>query len=333
MTTGTVLDTLNTLAVPSRAQRLHQIRFSEDLTKLSAEFAADGYVVLGGGSNVVLAEVIDQPVCLMRNRGIHAVEHGDKVEIVAAAGERWHDLVRWTLGKGLGGLENLALIPGSVGAAPVQNIGAYGVELNNLFVQLRALDVRTGEMTILDRNACEFSYRSSVFKTHPGRYIISEVSLLLDSHPQNVNTDYPDLAVELARQGIHTPRPGDVAEAVTRIRRRKLPDPRFVPNAGSFFSNPVISRQQFEALPARESLRHYNDEGGVKLSAAQLIDLAGVKKLRAGGLCVWARQPLVMTNPDHQTGREVLAFAQRIQDAVRGRFGVQLQIEPDTVGF
>jgi UDP-N-acetylmuramate dehydrogenase len=333
LTTGMVLDHLNTLGVPSRAQRLEQIQSREDLLRLAAEFAAEGYFVLGGGSNVVLAEAIDQPVCLMCNRGIELVQHGDKVAVTAAAGERWHDLVRWTLGKGLGGLENLALIPGSVGAAPVQNIGAYGVELNNLFLQLQALDVRTGEMIVLDKNACEFSYRSSLFKSHPGRYIISDVTLLLDAHSRGVNVDYPDVAAELTRLGVGRPRPADVAEAVIRVRRRKLPDPRFVPNVGSFFKNPVISRQQYDALPDTESLRHYDDEAGVKLSAAQLIDRSGGKTLRAGGLSVWARQPLVLTNPGHQTGREVLAFARQIQDAVRGRFGVRLQIEPDTVGF
>ncbi|MFV2089622.1 MAG: UDP-N-acetylmuramate dehydrogenase [Pseudomonadales bacterium] len=330
----TSLTAMNTLGVPSKARRVHLIEKIDDLKRLAARFRANGPVVLGGGSNVVLAETIEQPVCLIRNRGIGVTRNGSAVEVTVAAGENWHNLVRWSLANGLAGLENLALIPGCVGAAPVQNIGAYGVELEGLFQRLLALDVQAGELLVLNRDDCKFAYRSSVFKLHPGRFIIAEVTLILQPGGTEVNTTYPDVAVELERLGVVRPDPVRVAEAVIRVRRRKLPDPRWVPNVGSFFKNPILSQERFDSMKIEHrALNGYSDPAGIKVAAAELIDLCGCKELRSGGLQVWPRQPLVLINPEHQSGAEVLAFAERIRVAVLQRFGVRLEIEPDIVGL
>jgi UDP-N-acetylmuramate dehydrogenase len=253
--------------------------------------------------------------------------------VAVAAGERWHDLVRWSLARGLAGLENLALIPGSVGAAPVQNIGAYGVELGDLVQQVEALELPTGRLVRLSADDCGFAYRDSLFKREPGRFVISEVTLLLGTPDHEPVIDYPDVALELDRMGIARPGPQAVAEAVIRVRRRKLPDPRFVPNAGSFFKNPVVDRETFAALEASHGpLRSYPAEPGRKLAAAQLIERCGFKADEDGAVRVWQRQPLVLTNPGRRPASEVLAYAERIRSAVAATFGVRLEFEPDRFG-
>jgi UDP-N-acetylmuramate dehydrogenase len=329
--TGHALDGLNTLGVPSAARSLHVLRSVDDLAGLDRVAREEGLVVLGGGSNVVLGEWLETPVCLVRIRGIEARESGDRVEVTAAAGESWHGLVRWTLGRGYSGLENLALIPGSVGAAPVQNIGAYGVELDERFVALTAFDLEAGEVVRFDPKDCAFGYRTSLFKTAPGRFLILSVSLSLDNAGSAVVTEYEDVRVELERMGRPRPRPIDVAEAVIRVRRRKLPDPRFVPNAGSFFKNPVVSTAEFERLGAAHgALKGRPDANGVKLAAAELIDRCGFKADTTSPVRVWPRQPLVLINPERRPAREVLARADAIRRRVREAFGIRLETEPDT---
>jgi UDP-N-acetylmuramate dehydrogenase len=324
------LTDLNTLGTPSRAGRLYVVRSLEHAEHLAEIARTDGLHVLGGGSNVVLAERIERPVCWMRIRGLRIERQRAQVEVTAAAGESWHGLVRWSLGIGLSGLENLALIPGSVGAAPVQNIGAYGVELESRFVRLRAIDLENGRIVRLDRGDCAFGYRTSLFRREPGRFVILEVTLALDPTPGEVLTHYGDVAQELDRMGCRYPGPIAVAEAVVRIRRRKLPDPRFVPNAGSFFKNPVVTRDVYETLQAAEGLQAgYPVEEGIKLAAAELIDLCGFKTEQDGPVRVWRRQPLVLTNPGRRPASEVLGYAGRIQAAVADRFDVRLELEPD----
>ena len=325
---------LNTLAVPSSARTLHRVTSVGKLLSLAPLARSENVLVLGGGSNVVLGAIIERPVLLMRNRGIELTEHGTTVEVTAAAGESWHDLVRWTLGNGLYGLENLALIPGSVGAAPVQNIGAYGVELSSRFVRLTALDREQGNLSTLNSAECEFDYRQSLFKSQPGRFVIATVTLALTRSKEQVEMDYADLKIELDRMGITIVNPVAIAEAVIRIRRRKLPDPRLVPNTGSFFKNPTVDRQVFEKLCGDHGqLRGYAlDDQHVKLAAAQLIELCGFKQsLSAGPVRVWPRQALVLTNPGRATASEVLARAAEIQVAVAKRFDVRLEIEPDII--
>jgi UDP-N-acetylmuramate dehydrogenase len=335
------LSSLNTLSVPSRAAKVHRVTHLAELEALADRARQGRLIVLGGGSNVVLGQTLEADVCLMRNRGVRAAAGPDGIEVTVQAGERWHDLVRWTLGRGLSGLENLALIPGSAGAAPVQNIGAYGVELAERFISLRALDVETGRLVRLDREDCAFGYRTSLFKASPGRFVIAELTLNLDAEPGSPNVGYPDVAKELERIGRQRARPVDVAEAVIRVRRRKLPDPRWVPNAGSFFKNPIVSRARHAELVAGEpGLKSFPDERGVKLAAAQLIERCaapsdGIRPdwaLADAPIRIWSRQPLVLTNPGHRPASEVLGVAENIRAAVAARFGVRLELEPDRFG-
>lgn len=324
----------NTLGVSSTAARLVEVRSVEALQRYLTPAVAEQVWVLGEGSNVILAPELAGRVCVMRILGKRMRETGNgQVDITAGAGENWHALVRWSLGQGIYGLENLALIPGSTGAAPVQNIGAYGVELSDLFLELNALDLRTGQMVVLDSSDCEFSYRGSLFKSSPQRFAITSITLRL-SRRANPHTDYPDIQLELQRLGIARPSPEQVAAAVIRVRRRKLPDPRKIPNAGSFFRNPVITTAQAVQLAAAHpQLKRFEVVGGVKLSAAQLIDRCGWKSKQAGSLRVWQHQPLVLVNPEGLDGERVLKFANAIRQDVFARFGVQLEIEPDTIGF
>ena len=296
----------NTLQVPARARRVVQVQTEHELR---AFLRNNGQVlVLGGGSNVVLGETIDACVCLVRNRGITDLAQGDQVEVTAAAGESWHALVRYTLGRGLFGLENLALIPGSVGAAPLQNIGAYGVELSQRLVRLRAMRVSDGVVRTFAVDECGFGYRDSWFKSAAAdEYVIVDVTLGLSQRPQ-LMLDYPDLKRELGRLGVSRPGPRDVAEAVIRVRRRKLPDPRRVGNVGSFFKNPIVPgsemdrlRIQVQGLVARSVS---SPASGFKLSAAQLIDQAHGKDETHGGAGVWFRQPLVLVNRGGATGKD-----------------------------
>lgn len=331
------LKTSNTLRLSAVADQVVTVTDSDGLIDLVKDRQLRDLLVLGEGSNVVLAPRIYRPVALMRNRGISVYqdEDSDHVDVTVAAGENWHELVMWTLGEGYFGLENLALIPGSVGAAPVQNIGAYGVELADFFLALTAVDLLTGESCGFSRSDCRFGYRDSVFKSERGRFAIVDVTVRLRKTPDVVD-EYPDIRAELVRSGINQPSPQQLADAVIRVREAKLPDPRLHPNAGSFFKNPLVTQTQAAALRRRlPELKSYPAADDFeKLSAAQLIDLAGWKERSAqGGVRVWPKQPLVLINDACESGEVVLDFAGRIQDDVAARFGVQLEIEPDTIGF
>ena len=322
----------NTLNVPARARALLPARSESELKQILQ--STDNPLILGGGSNVVLSERIARPVCLVRNRGVSAAAIGKVIEVTAAAGESWHGLVRYCLGRGLFGLENLALIPGSVGAAPLQNIGAYGVELSQRMLRLRAARAADGAIRTFGVDECGFGYRDSWFKSAgAGEYVVVDVTLGLSTESDLV-IDYPDIRVELKRLGISRPNPISVAEAVIRVRRRKLPDPRHIGNVGSFFKNPVVSARQLRSLQAQEADLVAHPSGSLyKLSAAQLIDRAQCKGMRYGGAGVWARQPLVLVNLGGATGSDFVQLADEIRAKVRARFGVELETEPRAYGF
>lgn len=330
----------NTLGLPCTAERLLPIRSEDDLRHaVESTRAGDGrgrgVVVLGGGSNVVLRASLPGTVLLMRNRGL-AIEPQGAADglLTAAAGERWHDVVRHALGQGYGGLENLALIPGSAGAAPVQNIGAYGVELSERFHSLRALDLDSGAIRTYDRDACRFGYRDSLFKQpEGGRLVIVTLTLRVSRHP-DLRLDYPDVGHELAALGVGRPKPVDVAEAVVRVRRRKLPDPRRLGNAGSFFKNPIVTADAARRLQALEPglAMHPAGAGRVKLAAAQLIDRCGWRGVRRGPVGVWRRQALVLVNFGGASASDLLGLAGAIRRDVHARFGVALELEPRVLG-
>jgi UDP-N-acetylmuramate dehydrogenase len=290
-------------------------------------------LILGGGSNLLLTGDFPGLVLHMVTRGIAVVgRDANSVLVRAAAGEGWHALVQWTLAHGLGGLENLSLIPGSIGAAPIQNIGAYGVEVGDCIRCVRYFDFDSGSIETLDASACGFGYRDSVFKHHlRQRAVILDVTFALPLH-WNANLQYAELAdaVRSAHPDTTSITPEAVSAAVIAIRRRKLPDPAVIGNAGSFFKNPVVSAAVQAALLQRFPglVGHVQADGNFKLAAGWLIDQCGWKGRSLGAAGVHERQALVLVNRGNANGTEVLALAHAIQDDVQQRFGILLEPEP-----
>lgn len=319
----------NTLGVRCEARRLGFVRSERELSEALSRWP--DALVVGQRSNLVLPKRLERPVLVAAWRGLRLVWDGDDALLTAAAGENWHALVRYSLGQGLGGLENLALIPGSVGAAPIQNIGAYGVELAERLTEVRVLDRRDGRVRSLAPPACGFGYRTSLFKAQPELHVVLGLTLRLG--PCNpLVLEYPDIERELARLGQSEPSRRQVAEAVIRIRRRKLPDPRLWGNVGSFFKNPLVSKDAAARLAqSHPGLATHSALGGVKLSAAQLIDRCGWKGRRLGKVGVWPRQPLVLVNHGGGAGEDFLALGERIRQSVKERFGLWLELEPAAV--
>lgn len=327
------LQALNTLAVPAVAERYRRVATAEELKEALAwaRQAEMDVLILGGGSNVVLPQRFAGLVIHVAILGFRlAAENENYVWIEAGAGENWHDLVDYCLACQFFGLENLSLIPGTVGAAPIQNIGAYGVELDSVFEELQAVERGSLEEVRFDRNACEFDYRDSVFKNRlKDQVVITSVTLRLHKQPR-LNLSYSALREALADLEPNSITPRQVSDAVCRVRRGKLPDPGKIPNAGSFFKNPLVSKQQYESL--RETypdiVSYPVDEQRVKLAAAWLVDKAGWRGHSDSGLGMHVDQALVLVNPGRRSGDDVLRYAARIQDDVEQRFGVTLEREP-----
>jgi UDP-N-acetylmuramate dehydrogenase len=316
----------NSLRVPATARWLAEVRDAGSLGELLARPEAQGPVLaLGAGSNLLLTRDFDGLVIHLEQRGIEILSGGG---LLVGAGENWHALVRWTLGHGYCGFENLALIPGTVGAAPIQNIGAYGTELDEFVRAVHAWDRERGASVLLGRGECGFAYRDSVFKREPDRWLVTHVEFRLPTERPLV-LDYAGVREELDAMGCGRPTHTDVADAVERLRRRKLPDPAEIGNAGSFFKNPVVTRavaarlvEQFPAMPWWES------GGAAKLSAAWLLEQCGLRGYRDGDAGFSARHALVLVNHGGATGADLWALAQRAQAKVEARFGVRLEPEP-----
>jgi len=333
------LKTMNTLGVECEVDELVEAFSVADITH-AVRRTLDQQLpltVLGGGSNVIFRRRIRGVVLRLRNCGWQvetlSAEHA---HIRVDAGTNWHELTQQTLKGGLSGLENLSLIPGTAGAAPIQNIGAYGVEVGDRVERVDVLDLTSGERARLDHAECRFRYRHSRFK-FDSRYLILGLVLRLDRAEHPVTT-YPDVAQALAHQGILRPRSQQVAQTVMSIRRNKLPAPEVIGNVGSFFKNPIVTRETAEVLAERiRDLRQFPVDlpatGHVKLAAAQLIDLAGWKGREQGGVGVWPSQPLVLVNRGTTSGSAFLAMANAIQTDVEHRFGVALELEPVVLGY
>lgn len=312
-------------SVQNLSQLLQALRWAEE-RQLST-------LVLGGGSNLVFASDFPGLVIHIAIKGRHWTEiNNDHALLVLGAGESWHDAVVYAAAAGYRGIENLALIPGVAGAAPVQNIGAYGVELKDTLQQVVALDRETGDTVTLSRDDCRFSYRDSVFKHQPGRYIILEISLRL-SRSSPLSLGYGDLQDYFSTRDSNQPlTPLDVANGVAAIRRRKLPDPSVLPNVGSFFKNPVVSLDVWERLKADfPDIAAYPADHCVKLAAAWLIDRCGWKGYRNQKVGIHNKQALVLVNHAGGAGSDILELAERVRDDVRTRFGVDLEMEPRVV--
>ena len=345
---------LNSFGISARAQALVRMRSVEDVREVATnpEWAGLPKFVLGGGSNIVLTGDVRPLVLKVEIMGRQVLEeHARYTLIEVGAGENWHEFVAWTLEQGLPGLENLALIPGTVGASPVQNIGAYGLELQDRFDSLEAVDLSNGEALSMDAGQCAFRYRDSVFKHQApttrrgterlgmglaGRVLITRVRLRLPK-PWAPVLGYLDVQRKLAESGISSPSPGQLFNWICEIRRAKLPDPAQIGNAGSFFKNPTVSKEQCEDIIAREPrIVHYHlVDGSIKLAAAWLIEACGWKGKSVGNAGVHERQALVLVNrggkEEPVTGGEVMTLAKAIQTSVYERFGIMLEPEPVVV--
>jgi UDP-N-acetylmuramate dehydrogenase len=323
----------NTFGLPATARRLVRIASEADVRRVLAhpEMGRAPKFVLGGGSNVILTRDMPELVLKVEVRGFRRVDETPEAVIVeAGAGERWHDLVSYTLDKGWPGLENLALIPGTVGAAPVQNIGAYGLELADRFESLDTVDLVTGRTVTLNRAQCKFGYRDSLFKGPlAGKSLITRVRVRCPKPWQPV-LGYLDLERKMAETGNTAPDARTVFDWVCSIRRAKLPDPAEIGNVGSFFKNPLVSPEQCRDIIARDPhVVHYPmADGQFKLAAGWLIDACGWKGKAIGHAGVYEKQALVLVNKGGAIGSEVVTLARAIQESVYGRFGIRLEPEP-----
>jgi UDP-N-acetylmuramate dehydrogenase len=339
------LQRLNSFGIAARAARLVRVQSEDEVRDVLAwrDFTARRKLVLGGGCNMVLRGDVRALVLKVEVRGRRVVAENDTHVIVeAGAGENWHDFVAWTLAMGCPGLENLALIPGTVGASPVQNIGAYGIELQDRFHELDVIDLGDGRVFTLNSAQCGFGYRDSVFKHAPageggvglaGRALILRVRFALPKHWQPV-LGYRDIERKMQEEGVAQPTARQIYDWVVAIRRSKLPDPVRLGNAGSFFKNPVVTSEQCRDIIGRDpELVYYPmTDGRFKLAAGWLIDSCGWKGKRVGNAAVYDKQALVLVNcggREHPaTGGEVMTLAKAIQTSVYERFGIRLEPEP-----
>ena len=338
------LQPYNSFGIVAKARELVRVQGEQDVRDLLADPArtAAPKFVLGGGSNIVLTGDVRPLVLKVEVGGLRVVDDGSRATVVeAGAGVGWHDFVTWTLDQGLPGLENLALSPGTVGAAPVQNVGAYGIELQDRFESLDAIHLATVEVFTLDATQCGFGYRDSVFKHPPaadggfglaGQALILRVRFRLPK-PWKPELTYLDLQRKMAETGVTDPTARQVYDWVCAIRRAKLPDPRVLGNAGSFFKNPTVTPEQCSDIIAREpGIVHYPmPDGTVKLAAGWLIDACGWKGKSVGQAGVYEKQALVLVNRGGATGGEVVTLARAIQTSVYERFGIRLEPEPVVV--
>lgn len=318
----------NSFGVDQRAAHLVEFETAEDLRTFFAAGIPGRWTVLAGGNNILFTEDYDGVLLTPAARQIALVsDDGDEVRLRVDAGVEWDDLVEWAVQRGLWGIENLSLIPGKAGAAPVQNIGAYGCEAKDAIRRVKMYCVETGTVLTLDAAHCGFGYRESVFKHDlKGRVIITAVEIAL-SHTPRPRLGYGDVEREVEARGGVTLR--NIREAICSIRRAKLPDPAVLGNAGSFFKNPVVEASVAEnLLKTYPEMPHYPaPEGRVKLAAGWLIDRAGMKGHRAGNVGVHERQALVIVNHGGATGGEVIAFAHKVQEQVREKFGIEIDTE------
>ena len=318
----------NTFGVEVQTRFFYKVTSTKKLITQLKSIAKLPLLILGGGSNLLLTKDFPGVTLLMANKGITILEEKNKtVRVEVQAGENWHDFVLWCLEQNYGGVENLALIPGSVGAAPIQNIGAYGVELSKVFYSCQAINLETLQEEIHTQDSCEFGYRSSIFKTHQkGKYLITSVTFELHKPPYQPLLTYGDLKSKFEKQN---PSIQEVANGVIEVRKSKLPDPQLIGNGGSFFKNPVISKSNFlELKKIYNELPSFSvDKDQIKIPAAWLIDYLGYKGMRYGQVGIHENQALVLVNFGGARGAEILSLAKKIQKHVQAVFGINLEME------
>lgn len=327
---------LNTFGIEVYCDSYTELMSVADLQALMTmpAFASANKLILGGGSNMLFLS--DFKGLVIRNclKGVSVDKvNGDEVLVKASAGENWHEFVMWCVNRGYAGLENLSLIPGCVGASPMQNIGAYGVEIKDVFEELEACNLETGEFKLFSKEDCRFGYRESVFKQElKGKYIITAVTFRLKTKAV-INTSYGAIKEELEKMGVRVPGIKEVSKAVIRIRRSKLPDPAIIGNAGSFFKNPEVSEDLYKAIKAKypEVVAYPLENSNYKLAAGWLIEQCGLKGYEQNGAAVHTKQALVLVNKGHCTGKDVYALSEHVLTSVYTKFGVKLQREVNII--
>ena len=323
----------NTFGIDVRASKFIKIKEIEDLKKILRKTYAEELFILGGGSNMLLTGDIHKTVLQIDLKGKEVVEEkNDHVIIKAHAGENWHEFVLWTLEQNFGGLENLSLIPGNVGTSPIQNIGAYGVELKDSFVSCEAINIQTLESRTFPLEDCDFGYRNSVFKNKlKGQYIITSVNFKLSSKNHQLKMDYGAIRTEL--EALENPTIKDISNAVIKIRESKLPNPAEIGNSGSFFKNPVISAKVFKNLQKQfpEIPSYPISETEVKVPAGWLIDQSGLKGYRDGDAGVHKKQALVLVNYGNASGNDILMLSIKVREVVKEKFGIDLEPEVNII--
>ena len=325
----------NTFGIEAKAKQFIAVHSLEDLKTVLQEHQSEQKFILGGGSNMLLTQDINALVIHIDLKGKKVLkEEDDFVWVESQAGENWHEFVLWTIDQNFGGLENMSLIPGNVGTTPVQNIGAYGTEIKDTFVSCDAMTIATQEMKTFDKEDCHFGYRESIFKHEAkDQFIITSVIFKLTKHNHKINTSYGDITKELEKQNVSTPTLKDVSNAVIAIRQSKLPDPKELGNSGSFFKNPIISKEQYEKVHAlHPEMPHYViSETEVKVPAGWLIERAGFKGKRFGDAGIHKNQALVLVNYGNATGQEILAVSRDIQATILREFGIVIEAEVNVV--
>lgn len=328
---NTSLKPYNTFGIDVSAKQFISINTIDELRQLLKQNYSGDLFIIGGGSNMLLTKDIDATVTHLNILGKRILrETKNSVFVEALAGENWHQFVLWTLENNWGGLENLSLIPGNIGTAPIQNIGAYGVELKDSFVSCDAIDIQTLESVSFSAEQCEFGYRNSIFKDKvKGKYIITGVTFKLKKKNHEIRTNYGAIDESLKASGISDPTIQDVSQAVINIRQQKLPDPRVLGNSGSFFKNPVITADQLSQLiKDYPEVPHYKvSEIESKIPAGWLIEKAGLKGYREGDAGVHKNQALVLVNYGNATGKEILLLAKKVQRKIKEQFNIDLEPE------
>jgi len=325
----------NTFGIEAKAGQFVSVQSVDELIKVLNENPTTKKFILGGGSNMLLTQDINALVIHLDLKGKKIIdENDDFVWVESQAGENWHEFVIWTIDQNFGGLENLSLIPGNVGTTPIQNIGAYGVEIKDTFVLCEAIHIETQELMIFTNEKCKFGYRESIFKNEvKDEFIITSVVFKLTKKNHKLNTSYGAIETELEKQHITNPTLKDVSNAVISIRQSKLPDPKELGNSGSFFKNPVILKTDFEKIQQKfPEMPHYVvSETEVKVPAGWLIEQAGFKGKRFGDAGIHKNQALVLVNYGNATGQEILAVAKDIQATIEATFSISIETEVNII--
>ncbi|QBJ86547.1 UDP-N-acetylmuramate dehydrogenase [Chryseobacterium gleum] len=327
----------NTFGVDARARYFTEVNTIDELKEalIFAKNQSLQLLFLGGGSNILLTKDFEGLAIRLNLKGISEESiNENEVWVTAKAGENWHEFVMYCLEKNYGGLENLSLIPGNVGTSPMQNIGAYGTEIKDIFVSCQVLDLQNYALTTFNLEQCRFGYRDSVFKQEgKGRYVILEVTFKLTQKDHHIKTEYGAIKSELENLGIENPTIQDVSRAVINIRQSKLPDPKEIGNAGSFFKNPTIPLAQFEALKQKfENIQGYPNGDMVKVPAGWLIEQCGWKGKQIGNVASHKLQSLVIINATgNATGKEIFDFSTEIINSVKEKFGIELEREVNII--